>query len=326
MGQEGRRQHAVGAHRREALLRLGGRHDLDRQAEALRPAGLALDLLQPLRRGGQAKAAQLVPAGILARLLAQLGVEPDRVLHHLGQADRRAKLADQAGRVPRRPMGELELLHQHHVRPAHAGQVVEDGAAADPSADDDRPRFRLHVHPSTSGIDQSRADTTASAAATRSRGTVPATTTQRMPAAWAAARPTGDPRRRARRRRRRLRGVLVEEPQPGQVALRVGLSLLHVLGRHEHPEELPQPRHLEHGRDVATQGAGDDGHRHALGHPADEVGRRRQHRRLLAHRLQVELGAALRHPRRQGRLVTVEVGQHPLHDLDVRVTGELPEI
>ena len=269
-----------------------------------------------------------MPAGILARLLAQVGVEPDRVLHHLGQADRRAKLADQAGRVPGRPVGELELLDQHHIRPAHAGQVVEDGAAADAAADHDRPRFvAFTFQPSTSGIDQSRARhyRIGGGDALAGNGAV------HHHAAHACGTGGGQADRRVLEDEHvgggeRLRGVLVEEPQPGQVALRVGLSLLHVLGRHEHPEELPQPRHVEHGRDVATQGAGDDRHRHALGHPADELGRRRQHRRALGHRLQVELGAPLRHPRRQGRLVAVEVGQHPLHDLDVRVAGELLEV
>ena len=149
-------QHAVGAHRREQLLRLPGRHDLDRQAEALRPPRLALDLLVPGLRRCQPQAAQLVPAGILAGLLGQLGVEADRVLHHLGQADGRAQLADQAGRVPRRAVGQPVLLDQDDVRPAQLGEVVEDAAAADAASDDNSSGLRAHPpDAATTGIDRS---------------------------------------------------------------------------------------------------------------------------------------------------------------------------
>ena len=138
------RDHAVGRHRREHRLRLGGRHELHLEAEALRPAGLALDLLVALARRRQPQPAELVPARILARLARQVGVEADRVLHHLGQADGRAQLADEAGRVPRRAVGEPVLLDQDDVAPAELGEVVEDAAAPDPAADHDRLRLVPH--------------------------------------------------------------------------------------------------------------------------------------------------------------------------------------
>ena len=142
--QEGRAQHAVGAHRREQLLRLGRRDQLDRQPEALGPAGLALQLLHAGLRRRQPQAAQLVPARVLAGLVLEVGVEAHRVLHHLGQADRRAELADQAGRVPGGAVREAVLLDQHDVAPAQLGEVVEDAAAADPAADHHRPCLSPH--------------------------------------------------------------------------------------------------------------------------------------------------------------------------------------
>ena len=90
------------------------------------------------------------------RSLGQLGVEADGVLHHLRQADGRAQLADQAGRVPRRAVGQVVLLDQHDVRPAQLGEVVEDAAAADAAADDNSSGLRAHPpDAATTGIDRS---------------------------------------------------------------------------------------------------------------------------------------------------------------------------
>src|SRR5207248_6796886 len=61
------RHHVPGRHRREHLLGLGGRDELHVEPKALRPPGLALDLLVALRRRREAQAAELVPAGVLAR-------------------------------------------------------------------------------------------------------------------------------------------------------------------------------------------------------------------------------------------------------------------
>src|SRR5690242_17216832 len=81
-----------------------------------------------------------MPAGIVAGQLLELGVEADRVLHHPRQRERRAELADEPGRVPRRAVGELELLDEQRVGPPELRQVVEDRAADDAAADHDRPR------------------------------------------------------------------------------------------------------------------------------------------------------------------------------------------
>ena len=146
VGQESRREHPVGRHQREHRLRLLSRDDLDRQAEALGPARLALNLLVAGLGRRQPQAAELVPARILARLLGKLGVQPHRVLHHLGQADGRAQLADKAGGVPGRAVRQPVLLDEDDVVPPHLRQVVEDAAPAHTPADDDRSCLTAHAH------------------------------------------------------------------------------------------------------------------------------------------------------------------------------------
>ncbi len=90
--------------------------------------------------------AELVPAGVVPRQLLQLGVEPDRVLHHPRQRERRAQLPDEPGRVPGRAVRELVLLDEERVRPALLREVVQDGAADHAAPDDDRPRaLRNHA-------------------------------------------------------------------------------------------------------------------------------------------------------------------------------------
>ena len=145
VGDERRRNDAVGAHRREELLRLLRRHDLHRQAERLRPRRLAAKLFVPRLRRRETQSAELVPPGIVAGELFELGVEPDRVLHHPRQRERRAQLADKAGAVPGRAVGQLVLLEEERVRPALLREVVEDGAADDAAPDHHCPRaFRDH--------------------------------------------------------------------------------------------------------------------------------------------------------------------------------------
>ena len=140
VGDERGGEHAVGAHRREELLRLLRADDLHRQAERLRPRRLAADLLEPRLRRREPQPAELVPARVVAGQLLQLGVEPDGVLHHPRQRDRRAQLADEAGAVPGRAVRELVLLDEQRVRPPELREVVEDRAAHDAAPDHDRPR------------------------------------------------------------------------------------------------------------------------------------------------------------------------------------------
>ena len=112
----------------------------EREPEGLSPGRLPLQLLHPLGRRGEAERADLAPAGLELDLVAQLPVELDRVHHHPGQAERAAQLADEAGRVERRPARQLRALDEDDVAPAEPGEPVEDGAAADAAADDDDSR------------------------------------------------------------------------------------------------------------------------------------------------------------------------------------------
>src|SRR5438874_660395 len=108
--QEGRTEHARGRHRREELLRLVGRDELERQTKGLRPTGLARELLQPFLGGREPNGPDLVPAGLEADLVAEGSVELDRAHHHLRQAERATELAHQARRMERRPTRELRAL------------------------------------------------------------------------------------------------------------------------------------------------------------------------------------------------------------------------
>ena len=145
-------EHAVGHHQREALGRLLGGDQLEREPERLGPAGLAPGLLQPLRGAGEPDAAALGPARVELSP-AQLPVQLDRVHHHLRERHRRAQLADQAGRVEGRAAGELRAVEQHDVAPAELGEVVGDRGPRHAAADDHAARARgkvtadRHGHP-----------------------------------------------------------------------------------------------------------------------------------------------------------------------------------
>ena len=73
---------------------------------------------QALGRLRDVEAAALLPAGREPGLLLQRRVELDAVAAHPRRVARRARLADESRRVPRRAAGELALLEQHDV--AHA--------------------------------------------------------------------------------------------------------------------------------------------------------------------------------------------------------------
>ena len=107
----------VQRHQREELARLFRGDQLERQAERLRPARLAAQLLHALLARGQPDAPALDPAAVLA----ELAVELDGVHHHARQRHGAAQLSDQAGRVEGRARGELVALDEHDVVPAELG-------------------------------------------------------------------------------------------------------------------------------------------------------------------------------------------------------------
>jgi hypothetical protein len=89
-----RAEDTVHRHRREELLRLLRRNQLERQPEGLPPPGLPPQLLHALFRRCEPERANLVPPGLEPHLLFEPPVEINRVHHHLRQAERAAQLAD----------------------------------------------------------------------------------------------------------------------------------------------------------------------------------------------------------------------------------------
>ena len=126
----------------EGLLR--GDH-LERQAEGVRPALLPAELLHPLVGRRQSERADLVPAGVDARLGRQAPVELGAVHHHPRERDARAQLPHEPRRVERRARRQLAAVEQQHVLPAELGQVVGDARAGDAAADDDRAEALRHL-------------------------------------------------------------------------------------------------------------------------------------------------------------------------------------
>ena len=92
-------------HRTHDAVRVDERHDVecllggdgaDVEADPARAADLPLQRLEPIRAGGQAQAADLVPADAVGALGLELVVQPDAVVHQLHQRGRGAELADEA--------------------------------------------------------------------------------------------------------------------------------------------------------------------------------------------------------------------------------------
>ena len=116
---------------------LGGRDELELDAEALRARHLATEELEPLGRLRDVERAARLPAGREAGLLLERRVELDAVAAHARHVARRPVLADEPGGVPGRAARELALLEQHDVAPSELRQVVGGRAAGDAAADDD---------------------------------------------------------------------------------------------------------------------------------------------------------------------------------------------
>ena len=112
--------------------------------ERLRPAGLAGDLLEPLRGRRQPERSHFPPARLEADLLADRPVEIDARHHHPRQRERAPQLTDESGRMERGSGREVGSLDEDDVVPAQPRQPVEDRAAADPTPDHHRPRSSSH--------------------------------------------------------------------------------------------------------------------------------------------------------------------------------------
>jgi hypothetical protein len=103
--------------------------------------GLAPEVFEDLRIGGDLEQADGVETGGEAGLLLEGRVEIARVLGDLHARTRRETGShDETGGVPGRPGRQLVALEQHDVGPAALGQMVRDAASDDAAADDDHAR------------------------------------------------------------------------------------------------------------------------------------------------------------------------------------------
>ena len=136
-GDEDPAHHVVDGDERIALLDLVGAEHVDAEVEHLGHGRAALQLLEAALMGGERDRAVLLEAGGLAGLRFEARVKLGRILGELGHPLGGAQLADEAGGVPGGAAGELAALQQHHVGDARAREMVGDGAAHHPAADDD---------------------------------------------------------------------------------------------------------------------------------------------------------------------------------------------
>ncbi len=108
----------------------------------------AIDILEPvdlLIRGGEAKAAALVPGNGLACQLFKLGIEFGAIHMHLGHVERAIEVRALTGRMPGRARGQFALLDEHNVRPALKSKMVEKSYAHDTASDNDYAGMGFHV-------------------------------------------------------------------------------------------------------------------------------------------------------------------------------------
>ncbi len=127
----------VGVEHRNAPSRFFQRNELGRNTVPLAAALQHFQLDVLVGRLGHRHAAATVIAHRLLGFFLDHRVEVAGVLLQHRCARRRCQRKQAAGRVPRRPGGELLPLDQHAVRPARLGEVVEDGASGHAATDDD---------------------------------------------------------------------------------------------------------------------------------------------------------------------------------------------
>ena len=136
-GNEGGALDAFGRQEGEALPGLGSRQRVTFDGEAAGLGHGAADLAPARGRGGKAQGTRLAPGNGAVRLLLEAVEHGDGVLHQAREVALAAELADEAGRVPRRAVGEPALLGQQHVAGAGPAQMIGERGADDPAPDDE---------------------------------------------------------------------------------------------------------------------------------------------------------------------------------------------
>ena len=122
---------------REQVHGLGSGDDLELHAEVA-PAGLGhAQPVEALAIAGEHQPAGEMDRAVLARAGLDRAVQLDRVLLQLGHVGIAVERVHPAGRVPRRPRGELLALDEYDVVPPRLREVVEHRRTDDATADDD---------------------------------------------------------------------------------------------------------------------------------------------------------------------------------------------
>ncbi len=127
----------VAAHDRPFRRALARAQQLAGDALSCRHRRHAAEYRHALRRPRHGEAAALLPArgkpGLGFEPRVQLGAVADQARH----VRMRAKLADEARRVPRRAARKPTLFQHRDIAPAELGQMIGDRAPDDAAADDD---------------------------------------------------------------------------------------------------------------------------------------------------------------------------------------------
>ena len=129
----------LAGHVGEDAQRFRGRDRVHVEADGLRHADLPLEEPLLIAARGDAQAADLVPVLHGIRLRLEFPVEADAVLPHPHQRRRGVEVRHHPGGVPGGAAGQRALVHERHVRPTLAGEVIGDAASGDAAPDDDDP-------------------------------------------------------------------------------------------------------------------------------------------------------------------------------------------
>ena len=132
-------------HDRQHARRLLQIDELGVETEVTATAAGGLEVVEPVLRVGEHEAAGEVDAAGLPGDFLDLLVDLEGVVLELGDVGVGVERMHAARRMPGGAGGELGALEQDDVLPAVPGEVVEDAATDDSSADDSHSDMRFHA-------------------------------------------------------------------------------------------------------------------------------------------------------------------------------------
>ena len=134
----------IGLGERPDFLDLVRGQEVDVHADGLGHARIVAILVHPVLGQSKADVGHLGEADLELGLGFQRGVETDRIFVQLADRIGHVEQGQQARRVPGGAARQFLALDQHHIAPAHLGQMIEGRDADDPSADDDDACVSVH--------------------------------------------------------------------------------------------------------------------------------------------------------------------------------------